>query len=149
MEALHLCEAVDLVQIVQDVAWRGVRIDRGPLGEKKGIPAAFPIARGTTVALSPYNALLWTHGDVTGVTKRSYFKGSRSTPVPIRLVRHAGHGTWDDTVRAILGLTKMNWNNDSLYDPLPVTMSYAQILARTIKQIPTLKSTPYPFRLFM
>lgn len=149
MEAFHLCEAVDLVQIVQDVAWRGVLIERSPQGKKKGIPAAFPVARGTTVALSPYNALLWTHGDVKGVTNRSYFKGSRSTPVPIRLVRHAGHGTWDDTVRAILGLTKMNWNNDSLYDLLPVTMSYAQILARTIRQIPTLKSTPYPFRLFM
>ena len=149
MEAFHLCESVDLVQIVQDVAWRGVRIDRSPQGKKKGIPAAFPVSRGTTVALSPYNALLWTHGDVTGVTRRSYFKGSRSTPVPIRLVRHAGHGTWDDTARAILGLTKMNWNNDSLYDHLPVTMSFAQILARVIKQIPTLKSTPYPFRLFM
>jgi hypothetical protein len=27
MEALHLCEAVDLVQVVEDVSWRGVRIE--------------------------------------------------------------------------------------------------------------------------
>jgi hypothetical protein len=26
MEALHLCEAVDLIQVVEDVGWRGVRI---------------------------------------------------------------------------------------------------------------------------
>jgi len=41
--------------------------------------------------------LLWAHGDVRGVNDRSYFQGSRSTPRPIGLVRHAGHGPWDDT----------------------------------------------------
>ncbi len=148
MEALHLCEAVDLVQIVEDVGWRGVRIDRNPNG-KKGRPANFPVSRGTVVGLGPREALLWTHGDVNGVTKRSYFQGSRSTPRPIRLVRHAGHGTWDDTARAILGLSKMNWNNDSLYDPLPVTLSYAKVLAKVVKRIPNLGTTPYQFRFFM
>ena len=148
MEALHLCEAVDLVQIVEDVGWRGVRIDRNPNGGK-GRPANFPVSRGTVVGLGPREALLWTHGDVNGVTKRSYFQGSRSTPRPIRLVRHAGHGTWDDTARAILGLSKMNWNNDSLYDPLPVTLAYAKVLARVVKRIPNLGTTPYQFRFFM
>ena len=149
MEALHLCEAVDLVQVVEDVGWRGVRIDPDPDGETKGKAAAFPVSRGTVVGLGPREALLWTHGDVTGVTPRSYFKGSRSTPRPVRLVRHAGHGPWDDTVRAILGLSKMNWNNDSLYDPLPVTMSYAKVLARVVKRMSNLGSTPYQFRFFM
>ena len=150
MEALHLCESVDLVQIVQDVTWRGVRIDRGPSGTTKGTPARFPVSRGTLITLSPREALLWTHGDVRGVSTRgSYFKGSRSTPSPLRLVRHAGHGTWDDTVHAILGLTKMNWNNDSLYDMLPVTVAYAKTLARVIKRMPSLRRTPYQFRFFM
>ena len=149
MEALHLCETVDLVQVVEDVGWRGVRIDPDPNGETKGQAAAFPVSRGTVVGLGPREALLWTHGDVTGVTPRSYFKGSRSTPRPVRLVRHAGHGPWDDTARTILGLSKMNWNNDSLYDPLPVTMSYAKVLARVIKRMANLGSTPYQFRFFM
>ena len=149
MEALHLCEAVDLVQVVEDVGWRGVRIDPDPNGEIKGKAAAFPVSRGTVVGLGPREALLWTHGDVTGVTPRSYFKGSRSTPRPVRLVRHAGHGPWDDTARAILGLSKMNWNNDSLYDPLPVTMSYAKVLARVVKRMSNLGSTAYQFRFFM
>src|SRR5258705_1729097 len=38
----------------------------------------------------------------------SYFQGARSTPRPVRLVRHAGHGPWDDTARAVLALSRMN-----------------------------------------
>ncbi len=150
MEAFHLCEAVDLVQIVEDVGWRGVRIDR-PLGKtKRGNPAAFPVSRGTVLPLGPRDALLWTHGDLRDISEKgSYFKGSRSTPHPLRLVRHAGHGSWDDTARAVLGLSKMNWNNDSVYDSLPVTMSYAKVLARVFKRMPSLRRRPYQFRFFM
>ncbi len=149
MEALHLCEEVDLVQVVEDVGWRGVRIDPGHQGEKKGRGAAYPVPRGTVVRLGPRDALLWTHGNVTGITSGSYFQGARSTPRPVRLVRHAGHGPWDDTVRAVLGLSKMNWNNDALYDPLPVTMAYAKVLSRVVKRMPSLGKTPYQFRFFM
>lgn len=149
MEALHLCEAVDLVQIVQDVGWRGVRID-GDTNTQKGMPAAFPVPRGTLIAVGPREALLWTHGAASGITSTgSFFQGGRSTPRPIRLVRHAGHGTWDDTARAILGLSKMDWNNDALYDPLPVTLSYAKLVAQVVKRMPELGSAPYQFRFFM
>ncbi len=149
MEALHLCEAVDLIQVVEDVGWRGVRID-GHAGDAKGKPTAFPVSRGTVVGIGGREALLWTHGDVQGIGDRnSYFQGGRSTPRPLRLVRHAGHGPWDDTCRAALSLTKMNWNNDALYDPLPVTMSYAKVLARVVKRMSGLGSMPYQFRFFM
>jgi hypothetical protein len=149
MEALHLCEAVDLVQVVESVSWRGAQIvpERGG---SKGVPAAFPVARGTLLSLGPREALLWMHGNVQGVNERgSYFQGARSTPRPIRLIRHAGHGPWDDTALSALGLSKMNWNNDALYDPLPVTMGYAQVLARVVKRMSGLGSTPYQFRFFM
>ena len=150
LEAFHLCEAVDLVQVVEDVGWRGVRIDRGRAGAVKGKPAAYPVSRGTVISLGPRDALLWTHGDVRDISQGgSYFQGARSTPRPVRLVRHVGHGPWDDTVRAVLGLSKMNWNNDSLYDPLPVTMGYAKVLARVVKRMPSLRRTPYQFRFFM
>ena len=147
MEALRVCDAVDLVQVVEHVDWRGVRIDGR--GRGKGIPAAFPVPRGTILPVGDREALLWNHGDARGVTARSYFQGSRSTPRPLRLVRHAGRGSWDDTSRAILGLSKMNWNNDALYDQLPVTMSYAKVLSRVVKRIPQLRRSPYQFRYFM
>ena len=149
MEALHLCESVDLVQIVEDVGWRGVKFDRGS-GPRGVGPAPFPVDRGSVVGLGPRDALLWTHGDVRGINNdRSFFKGARSTPRPLHLVRYAGHGPWAETAQAILGLTKMNWNNDSLYDYLPVTLAYAKVLARVIKRMPSLRRTPYQFRFFM
>lgn len=148
MDGLHLCEAVDLVEVVGGTRWHGVRIDRPETG-RKGTPANYPVQRGTILGVGQREALLWTHGDVRGVTRRSYFQGARSTPRPIRLVRHAGHGSWEDTARAILGLTKMNWNNDSLYDPLPVTMGFASVLAGVVKRIDDLRDVPYQFRFFM
>jgi hypothetical protein len=150
MEALHLCETIDLVQVVEDVGWRGVRIDRGNSNATKGKVAAFPVARGSVVNLGPGEALLWMHGDVPGISgSGSYFQGGRSTPRPVRRVRHAGHGPWDETARAALALSKMDWNNDALYDPLPVTMAYAKVLARVVKRMPGLGSAPYQFRFFM
>jgi argonaute-like protein implicated in RNA metabolism and viral defense len=90
------------------------------------------------------------HGEVSGIEEnRPYFQGKRSTPRPIRLIRHAGHGPWDYTSRAALALSKMNWNNDALYDPLPVTMGYAQVLARVVKRMSGLGRVPYQFRFFM
>ena len=150
MEALHLCESVDLVQVVEDIGWRGARIDKPKDRGSKGTPAGYPVARGSLVSLSGRECLLWMHGDVKGISDRGgYFKGSRSTPHPIRLVRHAGHGPWDETAQSALALSKMNWNNDALYDPLPVTMSYAQVLARVVKRMTGLGTAPYQFRFFM
>ncbi len=150
MEALHLCESVDLVQVVEDVGWRGVRIDKPKDSGSKGSPAGYPVARGSLVSLTGRECLLWMHGDVKGISDRGgYFKGSRSTPHPIRLVRHAGHGPWEETAQSALALSKMNWNNDALYDPLPVTMSYAQVLARVVKRMTGLGTAPYQFRFFM
>lgn len=150
MDALHLCESVDLIQVVEDVGWRGVRIDGDRHRGSRSQAAAYPLARGSLVPLSGRECLLWMHGDVQGVRDGgSYFQGARSTPRPIRLVRHAGHGPWDETARSALALSKMNWNNDALYDPLPVTMSYAKVLARVVKRMTGLGSTPYQFRFFM
>jgi hypothetical protein len=149
MEALHLCEAVELVQIVEDVFWRGARIDGKP-GSKKGEAAMFPVQRGSLLSLTPKDALLWTHGSVAGVSKYpNYFQGAKSTPRPLKLVRHAGHGTWDAAASAVLALTKMDWNNDALYDALPVTLAYAKVLARVVKRMPVLGNKPYAFRFFM
>jgi hypothetical protein len=149
MEALHLCEAVDLIQVVEDVDWRGTRIERDRREGANGQPAGFPVGRGSLIPLGAKESLLWMHGDVKGICERSYFQGARSTPRPIRLVRHAGHGSWDDPARSALALSKMNWNNDALYDPLPVTMSYAKVLARVVERMTGLGSSPYQFRFFM
>ena len=48
-----------------------------------------------------------------------------------------------------MALAKMDWNNDALYDPLPVTIMYSQRLSRTISNVPSLPGRSYPYRLFM
>ena len=90
MEALHLCEAVDLVQVVEHVDWRGVQIDRGSHG-RKGRPARFPVPRVLGPRVEPI-----AQGHLGG-----------ALPAPFAWFAHGG-----DTASAILGLTKMNWNND-------------------------------------
>jgi hypothetical protein len=150
LEAFHLCEAVDLVQVVDDVSWRAALINQPDSRTGKSSPAAYPVPRGSLVNIRPGEALLWTHGAVDNINpNRPFLKGGRGTPYPIRLVRHAGHGTWDSSARAILALTKMDWNNDSLYDHLPVTLGYAKVLSRVVKRIGKLGVTPYQFRFFM
>src|SRR5689334_13570485 len=109
MGAFHLFEGFDLVQILEDVGWRGARVERAKAGGVRTQAANYPVPRGSLVPLSGKECLLWMHGDVQGVTDRSYFQGGRGTPKPIRLVRHAGHGSWDETARSALALAKMNW----------------------------------------
>ncbi len=148
MEAFHLCEAVDLIQVVQNAGWRAAQIQH-KTGSVKGEASAYPVQRGSLINLGPYEALFWSHGNVRGIGKKEFFQGSRSTPRPLRLIRHAGHGTWEDTASGILSLSKMDWNNDALYDPLPVTLEYAKVLAQVVKRMDVLGTTPYQFRFFM
>ena len=143
MDAFHLCESVDLIRIVQSAGWRGVRIDSGS-------PAKFPIERGTLATLGGKEALLWIHGNLSGIDgNKPYFQGKRGTPLPVKLIRDAGHGPWDQTAAATLALSKMDWNNDAVYGQLPVTLSYAKVLANVIKRMPNLGSSAYEYRFFM
>lgn len=144
--------ALELIQVQQSTGWRGVLIEepKGP-GTKKGAPSAYPCYRGTFMPLDGRAALLWTQGNAPKATLngKNYYKEGRSIPEPIQVTRFAGHGSWNESCRSLLSLTKMNWNNDALYDKLPVTMAYAQVLAKVIKRVPRLPSNAYEFRFFM
>jgi hypothetical protein len=66
---------------------------------------------------------------------KNFFKEGKGIPSPLKIRRFAGDGGWDQNCQAIIGLTKMNWNHDALYDRLPVTPGYAKVLATTIKRM--------------
>lgn len=139
-----------LIQIQGNSIWRGISYDRPLVKDEKARPSGYPVLRGTSVQLDGKSCLLWTQGNApTAVGGKNFFKEGKGIPKPLLLVRHAGHGSWDDDCNAILGLTKMNWNNDGLYDFLPVTLGYSEVLARTVKRIPDLAPRPYEFRYFM
>lgn len=150
-DAWSRSEGLELIQVQQDSGWQGIKID-GPAGGRgsKGIPASYPIDRGSFLQLGGYEALLWTQGNARQVvTNGNFFKEGKGIPHPVLLRRFAGHGGWQEACRHLLGLTKMNWNNDSLYDHIPVTLTYAQTLAQTVRRMPQITPKPYQFRFFM
>ena len=143
-DALSMCPDVRLIQVQQDAPWRGLCLSA------KNVAGGYPCERGTTLSLGGREVALWTQGNAPdAVQGRDYYKEGKGIPSPLILRRFAGHGSWDDDCRLTLALTKMDWNNDGLYDRLPVTMRYAQVLARVIKRMPQLDSRPYEFRYFM
>ncbi|HTU68255.1 MAG TPA: hypothetical protein VMF52_20095 [Steroidobacteraceae bacterium] len=142
---------VELVQIVQGVDWKGIRFDM------KSPPQAYnyPIERGTILPVQDNEALFWTQGSVLGVHLENpsynvYKEGAlKPTPSPLLLRRFSGAGGWHETCAGILGLTKMDWNNNTLYKKLPVTLVYSQAFASILKQNPSMVDTIYDFRNFM
>lgn len=145
-DALMGVKDVELVQIQQECGWRGIQISG------KHQVHGYPVLRGSSFQLGPQETLLWTQGNLPEVTetgRADYFKEGKGVPEPLLLTRYAGFGPTDDLCREVLALTKMDWNNDGPYDRIPVTLSYAQILASVVKRMPKLEPHSYAFRLFM
>jgi hypothetical protein len=142
---------VELVQIVKDTPWKGVRFT----DTKPSTAFGYPAQRGVYLPLEHNEALLWTQGSVAGVNVQRprqdvYKEGSlKPIPSPILLRRFSGNGGWHDTCAGILGLTKMDWNNNTLYKKLPVTLVYSARFASIIQQNPEIVDNVYNFRHFM
>jgi len=140
---------VELVQIVKGVNWKGIRFDA------RDSPDNYPIERGTYIPIDRNEALLWTQGTVHGVhmemkNRGVYKEGAlKPTPSPVLVRRFSGEGGWHDTCAGILGLTKMDWNNNTLYKKLPVTLGYSKAFADIIQQNPEMVDEIYDFRNFM
>lgn len=142
---------VELVQIVKGVDWKGVRL------ENRNPPTAhnFPVERGTYFPVSGNEAFLWTQGSVPGVNLQNpafsvYKEGPlKPTPSPVLIRRFTGEGGWHETCHGILGLTKMDWNNNTLYKKLPVTLVYSKAFAEIIQQNPNMVDSVFDFRNFM
>lgn len=142
---------VELVQIVRGVNWKGVRFDTAQPPKAH----SFPVERGTIVPVDQNEALFWTQGSVLGVNLKNpnynvYKEGAlKPTPSPVLIRRFSGAGGWHDTCSGILGLTKMDWNNNTLYKKLPVTLVYSKAFANIIQQNPAMVDNVYDFRNFM
>jgi hypothetical protein len=91
---------------------------------------------------------LWTQGNAPEAAGgRGYYK--EGVGIPRLLRRGLGTSPAELVSAKVLGLSKMNLNNDALYDLLPVTIKYAGILAQVVKRMPRLQARPYPLRLFI
>jgi hypothetical protein len=121
----------------------------------KAVPANYPVDRGLYQPLTKSECLLWTQGSVTGVNTKNanqpVFKEAalKPLPAPIMLRRFSGSGGWHDTCSSILALTKVDWNNNTLYKTLPVTLVYSQVFANVVKLTPEIVNEVYDYRYFM
>lgn len=150
-DALTAVRETECVQVTTDVKWRGVWLRASGSEKKKSEPDGYPVHRGTMIPLSGTSAIVWVAGNAPSVARRgdSYYQGGKSIPSPLLMTRHMGRGPLETIASELLALTKMDWNNDALYDREPVTIGYAKRLARTIANVPSLARTVYPYRMFM
>lgn len=155
LDAFGLKTEVELVQIVQHSNWYGLKIDAPRNKQSKATPAPYPNERGTYLPLSGSECLLWTQGSVIGVNQQNatqpVFKEAalKPLPAPIMIRRFSGEGGWHDTCSSILALTKVDWNNNTLYKTLPVTLGYSQVFANVVKLTPSITNEVYDYRFFM
>jgi len=138
---------IELVQIVRVSSWRGIRFD----DNKRA--AQYPCERGTYLPISDNECLLWVQGTVQGVTRsgKGVFKegGLSPMPKPILIRRFSGTGGWYETCSSILSLSKMDWNNNTLYKALPVTLVYSSNFANVVKRVSDIVRQRYNYRYFM
>lgn len=149
-DALSGVPEVECVEVGAAACWRGVWLIESGRQKPLTKPSGYPVPRGTMVVRSGNSALVWVAGNAPEVSRKSdYYQGGKSIPKPLQLIRHAGRGSLELIAHEALALTKMDWNNDALYDPVPVSIRYSQRLARTIANVPDLPGNVYPYRLFM
>lgn len=149
-DALSGVPEIECIEVGAASCWRGVWLIQSGKPKPPTKPSGYPVPRGTMVVRSGNSVLVWVAGNAPGVsTKGDYYQGKKSIPKPLLLIRHAGRGSLELTAHEALALTKMDWNNDALYDPVPVSIRYSQRLARTIANVPDLPGNVYPYRLFM
>lgn len=146
---------IELVQIVRGNSWFGLKVDAPRSRGEQPRPANYPVSRGLYQPLTENECLLWTQGSVDGVNQQRanqpVFKEAalKPLPSPIMLRRFAGDGGWHATCSSILALTKVDWNNNTLYKTLPVTLVYSQVFAEVVKQSPEIVNDSYDYRFFM
>jgi hypothetical protein len=146
---------LELIQIVRGTNWYGLKVDGPNVTGRSPTPAYYPVDRGLYQPISENECLLWTQGSVMGVNVQSstqpVFKEAALKPLPnpIMLRRFSGEGGWHDSCSSVLALTKVDWNNNTLYKTLPVTLVYSQIFANVVKQSPDIVDDVYDYRFFM
>lgn len=144
---------LELVQIVRATNWYGLKVDAPNGGKPKA--AGYPVDRGLYQPLTENECLLWTQGAVDGINQQRrgqpVFKEAALKPLPnpILLRRFSGDGGWHATCSSILALTKVDWNNNTLYKTLPVTLVYSHVFAEVVKQSPNIVNEIYDYRFFM
>ncbi len=134
---------LELIQI-QHTDWQGIKIRAAKQAD------GYPINRGCYIPFKNNECLLWIQGTVD-LSGRSVFKEGALTPMPrpVLVKKFLGSNGWHDTCSAILGLTKVDWNNNTLYKSIPITLHYSSLFAQVVRDVPEIIRQKYQYRFFM
>jgi hypothetical protein len=148
LEGLTGVSHVDLVEINIESSLRYVTAKASGAGAYQD--NLWPADRGTAVVLDDREALVWVHGAAPSIkARRTYYKGRRTVPAPLRIRRHWGTSDLSTLANEILGLSKMDWNSFDLYTQLPATIRSSNEIARIGLLLERLGALSYDYRLFM
>jgi len=146
---------IELIQIIRKSNWFGLKIDGPNQYNDKPSASGYPLERGSYLPISKNECLLWTQGSVVGVNVQNpnqpVFKEAalKAIPDPILIRKFSGSNGWHETCSSIMALTKVDWNNNTLYKTLPVTIEYSQSFASVVKQSNEIVNNIFDYRFFM
>ncbi len=134
---------LELIQI-QNTDWQGIKI------AAKKCPHNYPCDRGCFIPLKNNECLLWLQGNVN-IDGKNIFKEGALTPIPHPVIvkKYLGSNSWYETCCSILGLTKVDWNNNTLYKSSPITLQYSSLFAQVVRDVPEIMRQKYNYRFFM
>lgn len=105
----------------------------------------YPVLRGTLMKLSEKYGLLYTTGYIP------YFESFPGVHIPhgLEVSIYAGDSTIRKVCEEIMALTKLNFNNCSYYDSLPITIRFAQRVGEIIQYMSDGVTPPNKYYYYM
>jgi hypothetical protein len=105
----------------------------------------YPVLRGTLMKLSEKYGLLYTTGYIP------YFESFPGVHIPhgLEVSIYSGDSTIKKVCDEIMALTKLNFNNCSYYDSLPITIRFAQRVGEIIQYMKEGASPPNKYYYYM
>ncbi len=91
-----------------------------------------PVLRGTALIISDRKACLWT----AGFTPRLNTYPGWSVPKPLDIEICNGETNIETVLKDIMRLTKLNYNNCSFADGLPITLKFASKIGDILTTLP-------------
>lgn len=111
----------------------GVRIRKVYNGIKLFRRGTRPVLRGTALKISDSKAFLWT----TGFTPRLNTYPGWNVPNPLDIEVCNGEANIDTVLKDIMRLTKLNYNNCTFADGLPITLKFASKVGDILTTLPS------------
>jgi len=105
----------------------------------------YPPLRGTYVKFTDKNMLLYTEGFIPYL--RTY--PGPKVPKPIEILEHHGDSPWNEILREILMLTKMNWNSADFACKQPITIAFARNVGEILAELPPDRPIQHEYRFYM